>query len=116
VHEAVGRLIERLPANMRVVIASRCDPPVGVSKWRARGEMAELRFGDLAFTEEETAELANSCLRLSLSPEELRALHAGAEGWAAGLRLLATWTADASPGEHTVLGRRAEGRQRVFEF
>lgn len=115
VHQTLEYFIERLPPNMHVVVASRYDPPIGLPRWRARGQMAELRFQDLTFTREETAELVNSCLNLSLSPEELCGLHSRTEGWAAGLRLIATSIAQSSA-RASLLGYGIEGRQRVFEF
>ncbi|MBI4322581.1 MAG: AAA family ATPase [Chloroflexi bacterium] len=89
VHVALDYLLERLPPQMRVVMSTRHDPPLGLARLRARGQLAEFRLGDLRFTPDEVAWWLQERLRLRLSPEELAALESLAEGWAAGLRLLA---------------------------
>ena len=50
VHEAVSLLLEHLPENVHLVIASRTDPPLPLARLRARGQMTELRAADLRFT------------------------------------------------------------------
>jgi LuxR family maltose regulon positive regulatory protein len=54
---------------------------------RARGELAELRVGELQFTGEEAAELLNGSMGLDLAAEEVARLAERTEGWAAGLVL-----------------------------
>ncbi len=116
VHQTVEYLIDRLPPNLRVIIGSRHDPPIALSRWRARGDLAEVRLSDLNFTEQETADLINCCLKLSLDPERLHMLYSRTEGWAAGLRLLATSIAQSPAGSPAWLDHGMQGRQRVFEF
>jgi ATP/maltotriose-dependent transcriptional regulator MalT len=116
VHQTVEYLIDRLPPNLRVIVGTREDPPIALSRWRARGELAEIRLSDLNFTEQETADLINSCLRLSLDPDRVHVLHSRTEGWAAGLRLLATTIAQSPAGSRAWLEHGMQGRQRVFEF
>jgi len=43
-------LLERIPAHMRLIIATRQDPPLSLARLRARGQLAELRVADLCFT------------------------------------------------------------------
>src|SRR5215475_9152389 len=57
VHAAVGFLIDHLPPGLRVVLATRSDPPLRLGRLRARGELIELRAGGLRFTEGEAAVL-----------------------------------------------------------
>ena len=109
-------LIDRLPPNLRVIIGSRHDPPIALSRWRARGELAEVRVNELNFTEQETGELVNACLKLSLDPAEVRMLYARTEGWAAGLRLLATSMAQAPANGRPLMEHGMQGTRRVFEF
>jgi LuxR family maltose regulon positive regulatory protein len=88
-HEAITYLIEHLPPQMRLVIASREDPPLPLARLRARGQLTELRAADLRFTPAEAAELLNRVMGLNLSAEEIAALEARTEGWIAGLQLAA---------------------------
>jgi LuxR family maltose regulon positive regulatory protein len=89
VHEALTFLLDNLPPQMHLVIASRTDPPLPLPRLRIRGEMIELREADLRFTIDETASLFNRALGLNLSAEDLAALDARTEGWIAGLQVAA---------------------------
>jgi LuxR family maltose regulon positive regulatory protein len=75
-----------LPSSARVVLSSRRDPPIRLHQLRLADEIAEIRAGDLRFTELETRELLAAC-QISLSDAGAAALHQRTEGWAAGLRL-----------------------------
>ena len=80
------RLLEILPSAARVVLSSRRDPPIRLHRLRLAGEIAEIRAGDLRFTERETRDLL-AASEISLSDAGAAALHERTEGWAAGLRL-----------------------------
>ena len=56
-HRSLEFLLEHLPAALHLVLASRSDPPLPLARLRARGQLAELRAGELRFTRDETAEL-----------------------------------------------------------
>jgi LuxR family transcriptional regulator, maltose regulon positive regulatory protein len=85
VQTGVQFLIDHLPPGLRIVISSRSDPPLRISRLRARGGLTELRAADLRFTAEE----AGTLLRASpgLTEAAVAALTARTEGWAAGLKL-----------------------------
>jgi len=80
------QLLASLPSSARVVLSSRRDPPVRLHQLRLADEVAEIRAGDLQFTERETRELL-AASEISLSAAGAAALHRRTEGWAAGLRL-----------------------------
>ena len=87
--EALGELralLDHRPADLRVVMASRFDPPIPLSRLRDRGELWELRADRLAFTPAETEALARRT-GLALTAEQTAELHRRTGGWAAGLRL-----------------------------
>ena len=85
-HKQLEHLVAVLPSSARVVFASRRDPPIRLHRLRLADEVAEIRAGDLRFTERETRELLASS-GISLSDAAASALHRRTEGWAAGLRL-----------------------------
>jgi len=89
VHDAVLFLLERSPAALHLVIASRADPPLRLARLRARSEMVELRLSDLCFNQEETDQLLNQAMKLDLSRENIAVLFSRTEGWAAGLQMAA---------------------------
>ena len=87
VHEAVPFLLEHLPPQMHLVIASREDPPLPLARLRVRDQLIELRATDLRFTSSEAADFLNRVMGLDLSAEDIAALEARTEGWIAGLQL-----------------------------
>jgi LuxR family transcriptional regulator, maltose regulon positive regulatory protein len=89
VHEQVSYLLERLPPRVHVVIATRADPPLPLARWRARGELVEIRAADLRFTAEEAAAYLIEAMGLSLTAADVAALGARTEGWIAALQLAA---------------------------
>jgi LuxR family maltose regulon positive regulatory protein len=89
VHQALFNVIERLPPNMHVLLATRIDPPWPLARFRARGTMNEIRASDLRFTATETGAFLNEIMDLSLSTEEIARLGERTEGWIAGLQMLA---------------------------
>jgi len=89
IHEAVSFLIEHLPPQVHLIIASRIDPPLPLARWRVKGEFTEIRAADLRFTPAEAAEFLNQVMGLNLSAEGIVALENRTEGWIAGLQLAA---------------------------
>lgn len=89
IHDALAYLTDHLPHNLHLAFLSRADPPLPLGRWRARGQLTEIRADDLRFTEDEAAQFLNQTMGLSLSAEDIRTLEARTEGWAAGLQLAA---------------------------
>src|SRR3981081_4102724 len=78
------QLLAILPSSVRVGLSSRRAPPVRLHQLRLADEIAEIRAGDLQFTERETRELL-AASELSLTDAGVAALYQRTEGWAAGL-------------------------------
>ena len=89
VDNAITFLLEHLPPQMHLVIATREDPDLPLARLRARGRLTELRAADLRFTASEAAEFLNPVMGLKLSAEDIAALETRTEGWIAGLQLAA---------------------------
>ena len=89
VHEAVAFLVDSLPPQVTLAMTTRADPPLPLSRLRARGELVELRAADLRFTTDEAAAFLTGVMGLQLEPSLVAALEARTEGWAAGLQLAA---------------------------
>jgi LuxR family transcriptional regulator, maltose regulon positive regulatory protein len=85
---AIDFLVRHAPAQLRIVIAGRADPPLPTERLRASGTLTELRIAELALTREETAELCGR-LELALSEGEIDSLWTRTEGWPAAVRLAA---------------------------
>jgi len=89
VHAQVEFFVERMPASVRMAIATRSDPPLPLARLRARGELLEVHAEELRFDEAESAHLLNELLDLELAAGDVERLQARTEGWAAGLYLAA---------------------------
>jgi LuxR family maltose regulon positive regulatory protein len=89
IHDAVGFLVEHLPVNVHLVIATRSDPPLHLARLRGRGQLSELRQTDLRFTPEEVTTFLNQVMGLGLAAEGVAALASRTEGWIAGLQMVA---------------------------
>ena len=92
VHESLAFLLEYRPPGLSVVLTSRSDPPLALSRLRAGGQLAELRAAELRFTPAEAAALLRQTPAGPggpLSDAVVAALAARTEGWAAGLQLAA---------------------------
>jgi LuxR family transcriptional regulator, maltose regulon positive regulatory protein len=82
-------LLDHLAANLHLVLATRTDPELPLSRWRVRSQLIEIRDRDLRFTEGEAASFLTQGMGLPLSEEEVATLHERTEGWIAGLQLAA---------------------------
>src|SRR5262245_26631565 len=89
VHASLGFLLEHRPPELHLVLASRTDPPLGLARLRAHGQLTELRAAELRFTADEAAALLQMAAgaNAALPGAEVAALVARTEGWAAGLQL-----------------------------
>ncbi len=89
VDRALTFLLEHLPSQLHLVIATREDPPLPLARLRARGQLTELRAADLRFTASEAAEFLNPVMGLNLAAADVAALEDRTEGWIVGLQLAA---------------------------
>ena len=89
VQESMLFLVEHLPAQLRLVVASRADPPWPLAGLRGRGELLEIRAADLCFTGDEAGAYLNGAMGLALAAADIDALEGRTEGWIAALQLAA---------------------------
>jgi LuxR family maltose regulon positive regulatory protein len=89
VDQAVAFLLDHLPPQLHLVIATRQDPQLPLARLRVRDQLTEVRAADLRFTPAEAAAFLNQMMNLNLSAAEVAALEGRTEGWIAGLQLAA---------------------------
>jgi LuxR family maltose regulon positive regulatory protein len=106
IHNGLGYLLEHLPPNLRLILATRADPSLPLARLRARDQLVELRTGDLRFTPEEVAQFLEQVMGLQLPAAELAILEARTEGWIAGLHMAAL----------AIQGLSRQGREDVRGF
>lgn len=89
IHDLMTYLCEHLPNNLKLIIASRIDPPLPLSLLRANGMLLEIRTQQLAFSSAEISEFILDAAGENLTKTDLEILVKRTEGWPAGLRLVA---------------------------
>lgn len=87
--ELVTFLLEHIPGNIHIVILTRSDPALSISKLRSQHQLLEIRTSDLSFSANDISLLFNKKLKLKLSIEDAFSLETKTEGWIAGLQLTA---------------------------
>ena len=92
--DELGHLAERAPDGIGFVFVSRDDRLPRMPRLRLRGDVVELRAGDLALSVDETEEAIRKVSGRRLHPVQVQALHARTEGWAAGVQLAAVGLRD----------------------
>jgi LuxR family maltose regulon positive regulatory protein len=86
-HQTLGFFLDHVPPGVHVALSTRADPPLPLARMRAKGELAEIRFVELEFTDEEASALLNGSMGLQLAAEDVERLAERTEGWPAGLYL-----------------------------
>jgi len=89
IHEALTFFVEHLPDQLHVVLASRVDPDLPLSRWRVRGELLEIRAADLRFSAAEASSFFSQALGDGLTEDDMLLLEARTEGWIARMQLAA---------------------------
>jgi LuxR family maltose regulon positive regulatory protein len=97
----VTYLLDHIPGNIHIVILTRSDPALSVSRLRSQQQLVELRSSDLSFSANDISILFNKKLRMGLSIEDVYSLETKTEGWIAGLQLTAL---------------SMQGRENISEF
>jgi LuxR family maltose regulon positive regulatory protein len=87
--EMLTSLLEHMPPQMHLILLTRTDPAVPLSRLRARGQLIDIRVDQLRFTPDETEVFLNGIMGLGLPTEHIAAMEARTEGWIAGLQLAA---------------------------
>ncbi len=112
-------LFEATPASVRFLLLSRTRPELDIAKLRARRSVAELRGGDLKFSDQEVQELFGAVFGMPLAAAEAAAVNRTAEGWPAGLVLLHGFFANV-PGNDRLAALtgqpRTEFHAHIFDY
>jgi LuxR family maltose regulon positive regulatory protein len=87
IHQALAYLLDHLPSQLHLVIVTRADPPLPLSRLRAGGHLTEIREADLRFTAEEASAFFGETMGVELSAAHVATLTGRTEGWITGLQL-----------------------------
>ena len=89
VDEVVAFLVDNLPPRVHIVLITREDPGLPLARYRARGQMLEIRADDMKFSSAEAVDFFGRVMGIPLAESDVDALEARTEGWVAGLQLAA---------------------------
>jgi LuxR family maltose regulon positive regulatory protein len=113
IHQLVGQLLRHAPASLRLVINSRFDPPLPLSRLASQGKLVEIRAADLRFRPAEAQALLEQATGALLPQEGVAALVEEMEGWAVGLHSVALSLRVAGAGAIAVDHRGAGDHRRL---
>ena len=82
-------LLDHLPPQLHLVLATRANPPLPLARLRAQGQLCEVRIADLRFGAAEASAFLQEVMGLDLETEDIATLERRTEGWIAGLQLAA---------------------------
>jgi LuxR family maltose regulon positive regulatory protein len=88
IHTTLAYLVEHLPAQLRLILSTRSDPPLPLPLLRSHHQILEIRTNQLRCTAEETKTFFEQVMGIQLSEETIQAVTARMEGWLVGLHLL----------------------------
>ncbi len=93
IHTALTFLLDHQPPQLHLIITSRVDPLLPLSRLRARNQLLEIRAVELRFQVNETAAFVrqDETLKEALASEDIAQLTYRTEGWAVGLQLALLW-------------------------
>jgi LuxR family maltose regulon positive regulatory protein len=88
IHSSLSYLLDHLPPHFHFFIITRSEPPLPLSRLRARGQILEIDSYLLRCTLEETDLFLRDVLELNLSDELVQEIFNRTEGWLVGLQLI----------------------------
>jgi LuxR family transcriptional regulator, maltose regulon positive regulatory protein len=117
IHNAIGRMCDYMPPNMRLAVGTRADPPLQLARLRVRGQITEIRMGDLRFNTQELQAWLGIALGWTPSRSSVNALELTTEGWAAAIALIVMRQ---NYGNETALqqqlARYSQSQRHIFEY
>src|SRR5712691_10325536 len=115
IHTSLTYLVEHLPPQLHLLLATRADPPLPLSLLRARGRLLEIRTDELRCRPDEVMAFLQKTARIQLSQDLVEEVATRTEGWLVGLQLLGlSLQGHADPGD---LLEEVSGTQRyIFDY
>jgi LuxR family maltose regulon positive regulatory protein len=115
IHTSLTYLVEHLPPQLHLILATRADPPLPLSLLRARGHLLEVRTDELRCSPDEVMAFLKKTARIPLSQDMVEQFATRTEGWLVGLQLLSlSLQGRAEPGD---LLEEVSGSQRyIFDY
>ena len=90
IHDLLDHILRHPPLPLHLLMTSRTDPPLALSRLRSNGLLTEFRANDLHFSPQETEVFLAQTVGVDQSEQAAAVLQTRSEGWIAGLQLAAT--------------------------
>lgn len=116
IQQLITRLLRLMPPNLHLAILTRHDPPLGLARLRAYGDILELRAHDMAFSRDEAARLLHNILGEPPDPATVQVLWEQTEGWLVGLRLAALSLQTAADPARFLADFRHHGSRHIADY
>jgi LuxR family maltose regulon positive regulatory protein len=115
IHTTLTYLVEHLPPQLHLILATRADPPLPIAQLRARRHLREVGTDELRCTPEEVVTFLKQSVKNQLPADLIEEVAARTEGWLVGLQLLGlSLQSHGSPGD---LIEEVSGSQRyIFDY
>jgi LuxR family maltose regulon positive regulatory protein len=88
VHDTLRYLVEHLPHQLHIILATRTDPPLSLSLLQTREQVLQIRTNQLACTVKETKAFLQEVTGIQLPDQTIQEITTRTEGWLVGLQLL----------------------------
>lgn len=115
VHQEISYLLAHQPKNLHILISSRTQPQLPLSRLRAQSQLVEIGVRDLSFTLPEVNRFFNSVIQLEIGQEQSANLLTTTEGWIAGLQLIGL-SLRRQPDHHAFLSSLPQENIQIFEY
>ncbi len=115
IHTTLTFLLEHLPPQLHLLLATRADPPLPLSLLRARGHLLELRTDDLRCTPEEVVSFLKQRASIPLSEDVVERVASRTEGWLVGLQLVAL-SLQGRGASGDLLGKVSGSQRFIFDY
>lgn len=109
------QLCERLPEHVHLIVSTRSEPTLHVSRLQVAGQLVLISAAELAFDAAEVELFVRASFPQGFDRAQADAVAERAQGWAAGLRMAAIALADAPPERLAALPARMPLELRLLE-
>jgi len=89
IFEIITYLLDYKPQQLHIVLSTRSDPRISISRLRSQDEIIEIRSDDLSFTSNDITTFFNSRFNFDINTHDIQLIKSKTEGWIAGLQLTA---------------------------
>lgn len=98
--------IDFIPANIEVIITTRFEPSLPISRWSVKNWVDQVYSSDLVFSYDESKVFFNAYMGLTLTDTQIEEIFNKTEGWIAAMQLTALSASSTPNSEQQYLSTR----------